>query len=63
MADAAASFTLCEKLPVALLYWAGDEEFPAEAKLLFDETIAAHFALDIVFALAVGVCEEFARNA
>lgn len=63
MADAAASFAIAGRLPVAILYWAGDEEFPAEARLLFDETITAHFALDIVFALAVGVCEEFARLA
>ena len=57
MADAACAFTITEQLPVAVLYWAGDEEFPAEARLLFDETIIDHFHLDIVYALAVGVAE------
>lgn len=61
MADAAFSFTITDRIPVALLYWCGDDEFPAEAKLLFDQTLPSHFALDIVFALAVGVCEELAR--
>lgn len=58
MADAAYSFSITDRIPVAVLYWAGDDEFPAEAKLLFDKTLPKHFALDIIFALAVGVCEE-----
>lgn len=58
MADAASAFHITERIPVAVLYWAGDDDFPAEAKILFDKTLAQHFALDIVFALAVGICEE-----
>jgi hypothetical protein len=46
---------------VAVLYWAGDEDFPAEAKLLFDKTLPNHFALDIVYALASGICEQLGR--
>jgi len=46
---------------VAVLFWQGDEEFPTEAKLLYDATIGRHLALDIVYALAVGVCEQLGR--
>ncbi|EMS77885.1 DUF3786 domain-containing protein [Desulfotignum phosphitoxidans] len=58
LADAAFSFFITPRVPVAVLFWQGDEEFPAEAKLLFDKTIARHLASDIVYALAVGVCEQ-----
>lgn len=60
-ADAAFSFQITPQIPVAVLYWQGDEDFPAEAKLLFDSTIEAHLPLDIVFALAVEVCCVVAR--
>jgi len=62
LADAAYWFAITDRIPVAVLYWLGDEEFPAEAKLLFDSTLPSHFALDIVFALAVGVCETLAAR-
>lgn len=59
MADAAFAFEITPRIPAALLYWAGDHEFPGEVKLLFDKTIAAHLALDSIYALAVGICERF----
>ncbi len=37
MADAAYIFYPVPHISLALLYWVGDEEFPAEAKLLFDQ--------------------------
>lgn len=62
MADHAAVFSITDRIPVAVLYWAGDDEFPAEAKLLFDKTLTSHFVLDIIFALAVGVAEELGKS-
>lgn len=56
MADAAFSFSITPDIPVAVLYWTGDEDFPAEAKLLYDRSIIELLSLDILFALAVGVC-------
>jgi hypothetical protein len=56
MADAAYGFTIAPRIPVAVLCWEGDEDFPAEAKILYDKTIADHLALDVVYALAVGIC-------
>jgi hypothetical protein len=61
MADAAYRFEIVPRVPVAVLYWRGDEEFPAEAKLLFDKSIGTYLAADVVFALAVGVCERLGR--
>lgn len=57
MADAAFAFEPLQSIPVAVLLWLGDEEFPAEARLLFDRTIEAHLPLDIIYALAVMVCK------
>jgi hypothetical protein len=40
----------------------GDDEFPSESKLLFDKSITAHLALDIIYALAQEVCGRVAKN-
>lgn len=58
MADAAYRFRIAPRIPVAVLYWIGDEDFPAESKILYDRTIAQHLASDIIYALAVGICER-----
>lgn len=62
LADAAFLFEITPKIPVAVLYWQGDEDFPSEARLLFDPTIEEHLALDIIFALAVEVCAAVAAQ-
>ena len=58
MADAAYRFEITPRIPVAVLYWNGDDDLPAESKLLYDQTITEHLASDIVWALAVGICER-----
>ncbi len=55
-ADAAFSFDITPAIPMALLFWEGDEDFPSEVKMLLDQTIDQHLSLDIIFALAVEVC-------
>ena len=62
MADAAYVFIITPRIPVAVLFWEGDEEFPTESKLLFDESITKHLAPDIIFALAVDVCTRIVKN-
>jgi len=59
MADKAYAFRIAPRIPVAVLLWKGDDEFPAESKLLFDKSISEHLALDIIFALSVFVCKTF----
>ena len=62
LADAAFAFTITPRIPVAVLYWEGDDEFPAESKILYDKTIAEQLASDIIYALAVGICERMANH-
>jgi hypothetical protein len=61
MADAAYTFDITPRVPVAVLYWEGDDEFPAEAKLLFDPTISDHMALDAIYALGLEVCTRISQ--
>lgn len=60
-ADAAFKFQITATIPVAVLYWQGDEQFPSEAKLLFDRTIQHHLPLDIIFVLAVEICRTLGK--
>ncbi len=60
MADQAYSFRIAPRTPVAVLLWEGDDEFPAESKILFDRTIIEHLALDIIFGLTVEICTRVA---
>ncbi len=62
MADAAYVFNVAPRVPVAVLFWEGDDDFPAESKLLFDRSIVDHLALDIIYALAVDVCGRVAKK-
>lgn len=62
LADTAFVFKITPRIPVAVLYWAGDDEFPAESKILYDKTIVEQLALDIIFALAVGICERLGSS-
>jgi len=63
MADAAYRFIITPRIPVAVLYWKGDEEFPPEAKILYDKTITEHLSTDIIFALAVEICARIGNVA
>jgi len=58
MADAAYRFEITSRIPVAVLYWEGDDEFPAESKILYDKSITDLLASDLVYALGVGICEK-----
>lgn len=62
LADSAYSFPITNDVPVAVLYWIGDDDFPAEAKILYDRSIGNLLSLDILFALAVGVCTRISRG-
>ncbi len=62
LADAAFTFKITPRIPVAVLYWVGDDEFPAESKILYDKTIIGQLASDILYALAVGICERVGES-
>jgi hypothetical protein len=58
MADAAYFFQITPRIPIVVQFWNGDDEFPPEAKILFDKTITRHLTPDIIFCLAVEICER-----
>lgn len=62
MADASYKFFITPRIPVAVLFWAGDEDFPSQSKVLFDKSLAEFLAPDIVFALAVEVCSRIGNT-
>jgi hypothetical protein len=39
------------KIPLAYVWWAGDEEFPPRMGILFDATIQSHFNLDMIWCM------------
>lgn len=48
--DAAVEIPLFARVPVTFVVWVGDDEFPARASILFDETAADHLPLDALLA-------------
>lgn len=52
LGDAAAQFQAFPLVPITHVLWRGDEEFPAEAKILFDATIPRHLSTEDIAALA-----------
>jgi hypothetical protein len=62
MADAAYAFKIAPRIPVAVQFWDGDEEFPAESKILFDKTITEHLSPDIIFCMAVEICRRIGKS-
>lgn len=62
MGDAGFRFEITPDIPITVLLWAGDDDFPAEAKILYDRSIGELLSLDILFALAVGVCSRIGMS-
>lgn len=52
-ADASLRLLPFPRVPVVLLLWTGDEEFPARADLLYDSTCSVHLPMDILWATAM----------
>jgi len=40
------SFTILPRVHLALVYWEGDEEFPSQARVLFEDTAARYMCTD-----------------
>lgn len=51
--DAAVELSPFPRLPVTLVFWCEDEEFPARAYLLFDDTCEHHLPADILWSVAM----------
>ncbi|OHB63586.1 MAG: hypothetical protein A2Y77_05185 [Planctomycetes bacterium RBG_13_62_9] len=51
--DASIELLVLPRIPVTLVIWAADEEFPARASILFDQNATVQLPLDVLFATAV----------
>lgn len=51
--DASIEITVLEKLPLVFVIWAGDDEFPARASILFDKSAAEQLPLDAISAAVI----------
>jgi hypothetical protein len=51
MAEAAVRLTPLPRVPLFLLFWEADEDFPAEASVLFDRSVARHLPPDAIWGL------------
>jgi len=49
--DVGLKFQALPRIPVLLILWAADDEFPAKVTILFDPTIEHHLALDTIWGL------------
>ncbi|MFP4057441.1 MAG: DUF3786 domain-containing protein [Candidatus Brocadiia bacterium] len=63
MGDAAFEFRALPRLPVTVVYWAADDEFPARAQFLFDRTADRQLPVDALWVLARVVAKRLAAAA
>jgi hypothetical protein len=62
-ADLAYEFQVFPRVKVAVLLWRGDDEFPARARFLVDETMSTHLAIDAVLAVTHIVTDRLIASA
>jgi hypothetical protein len=51
--DAAIELSVLPRIPLTIIVWAADEEFPARASLLFDQSAPEQLPLDVLFAVSL----------
>jgi hypothetical protein len=56
--DVSVRFTALPRVPVFMVLWRGDEEFPSRLSVLFDATIDQHLPLDAITGLVVEICRR-----
>jgi hypothetical protein len=60
-ADVALRIMALPKVPIKILLWAGDDDFPPEATFLFDESIEAYLPADGIWALVKFISERISN--
>ena len=56
MGDLSFSFAALPRVPVALVYWLGDDEFPPSAKVLFDASASDYLPTDALAVVGGRLC-------
>jgi hypothetical protein len=62
LADAALRFRALPRLPVAALLWAGDDEFPGRAAILFDEHAHHYLPIEDLSGMGEWLAHKLARG-
>jgi len=57
MGDAAWEFRALPRVPIAVVLWAADEEFPARARFLFDRRADRQLPIDALWLLTIAVAK------
>jgi hypothetical protein len=60
--DCAFTFFFFPRLPVKLILWLADQEFPARMIYLFDRSANQHFKLDGLWAVGKALAKELLQN-
>jgi hypothetical protein len=60
--DASLKLMPFPRVPVTIILWAGDDEFPAQGSLLFDSSCTSHMAIDILWSTAIMTIEMMVRS-
>jgi hypothetical protein len=58
LGDAAFRFWALPRIPLALVYWSGGEEFPASAQVLFDASAGRYHHLEMLAHLGAMICDR-----
>jgi hypothetical protein len=56
--DVCLRFTALPRVPVVMVLWQADEEFPSRFSVLFDATIDQHLPLDAIYGLVSEICHR-----
>jgi hypothetical protein len=62
MGDAAYAFRALPRVPLAIVWWDGDEEFPANATVLFDRAACHYLPTDGLAILGRMLCRSIAKR-
>ncbi len=58
LGDASFRFEALPKIPLAIVYWSGGDEFPSSAKVLFDASAGHYSHLEMLAHLGAMLCER-----
>jgi hypothetical protein len=56
--DVALRFSALPRVPVVMVLWQGDEEFPPRLSVLFDASIEQHLPLDAILGVVAEICRR-----
>nr|BAL56234.1 hypothetical conserved protein [uncultured Acetothermia bacterium]BAL57903.1 hypothetical conserved protein [uncultured Acetothermia bacterium]BAL59026.1 hypothetical conserved protein [Candidatus Acetothermum autotrophicum] len=63
LGDAAFRFWALPRIPLAVVYWSGGEEFPASAHVLFDSSAGHYHHLEMLAHLGAMICDQLIQAA